>query len=455
MREYNFDGLVGPTHNYAGLSVGNVASQSHAGQPANPRRAALQGLGKLRFVAGLGVGQAVLPPQDRPSLRALRQLGFSGSDEEVLAKAGGFLADGGAGDQLLRLCSSAAAMWAANAATVAPSSDTADGRLHLVPANLSAMFHRSLEAETTTRVLRSIFANAKHFVVHDALPAGGQFGDEGAANHTRLFTSTAREAVHLFAWGRRAFAGPGSPAISAPTMYPARQTYESSQALARLLAVKPSAAIFPQQHPLGIDAGAFHTDVLAVGSGRVLLLHELAFAEPCALLAKLQAQLGESFCPVFASESELPAAHAVAAYPFNSQLLILAEDNYCVVAPEESREDAYARRFFERVVADPGNPIQAVHYLRLSDSMQNGGGPACLRQRISMTDAERAAVTARVFADDALSNELEAWVGKHYRDRLDANDLRDVKLHREVLTALDELTQILRLGAVYDFQTVT
>src|SRR5881628_1003286 len=183
-REYNFDGLVGPTHNYAGLSRGNVASLKHSGQPANPRAAALQGLGKMRFVASLGVGQAVLPPHERPSLRTLRRLGFRGSDEEVIAWAA---RDPELGDSLLRISSSAAAMWTANAATAVPAADSADGRLHLVPANLSAMFHRSLEAETTTRVLRSIFNDSAHFEVHEPLPSGLHFGDEGAANHTRLF----------------------------------------------------------------------------------------------------------------------------------------------------------------------------------------------------------------------------------------------------------------------------
>ncbi|HET9754013.1 MAG TPA: N-succinylarginine dihydrolase, partial [Myxococcales bacterium] len=261
--EYNFDGLVGPTHNYAGLSHGNVASLANAGQPANPRGAALQGLGKMRFVASLGVGQAVLPPHERPSLRTLRRLGFRGSDEEVLAQAA---ADPELKDQLLRISSSAAAMWTANAATCVPSADARDRRLHIVPANLTAMFHRALEAATTTRVMRAIFADPSRFEVHDPLPGGAHFADEGAANHTRLFTGAA---VHLFAWGRRAFGGPAPG--GEPSRFPARQTLEASQALARLCQVDAARALFPQQDPAGIDAGAFHSDVLVVGNGNVLL----------------------------------------------------------------------------------------------------------------------------------------------------------------------------------------
>jgi len=438
-REYNFDGLVGPTHNYAGLSRGNLASAAHEGQVSNPRNAALQGLAKMRAVAALGVGQAVLPPQPRPSLRTLRALGFTGTDEEVIARAAR------EDEQLLRLCSSAAAMWTANAATVAPSEDTLDHRLHLTPANLQAMFHRSIEAETTHAVLSSIFSDPDHFRVHAPLPGGGQFADEGAANHTRLHLP-GRPAVHLFAWGRSAYRpGPG------PSRFPARQTREASEALARLHRLPAEQCLFPRQAEQGIDGGAFHTDVLAVGNDGLLVLHALAFAEAEPLLASLREKLGSGFSHVLATEAELPVADAVAAYPFNSQLLTLPSGRMAIVAPVEARERPRARAFLERVVAED-NPVESVHYLDVRQSMNNGGGPACLRQRIRLTDGERTAVKARVFYDDALHEELSAWVLRHYRDRLAPEDLRDPALAREGMRALDELTGILRLGPVYDFQ---
>ena len=441
MPEYNFDGLVGPTHNYGGLSPGNVASLSHEGQVSNPRKAALQGLEKMRFVRSLGAGQAVLPPQPRPSLRLLRELGFGAagtSDEEVLAAA----AQGN--DQLLRLCSSASAMWTANAATVAPSDDTADRRLHLTPANLQAMFHRSIEAGTTHAVLRAIFADEARFAVHAPLPGGGQLADEGAANHTRLRTSAG--ALHLFAWGRRALGGEAR----GPQRFPARQTLEASQAVARRHRLHPAAVVFAQQHPDGIDAGAFHTDVVAVGSGRLLLMHELAFVDPEAVIGALRTALGDELRVLVASEKELPVADAVAGYPFNSQLLDLPDGRTVLVAPEESRDMISAHRFLERAVAE--GAIAEVHYLDVRESMNNGGGPACLRQRIVLSDEERAAVAARVFLDDALAAELATWIGRHYRDKLLPADLADPSLARESLTALDELTAILRVGNVYDFQ---
>ena len=258
IREVQFDGLVGPTHNYAGLSPGNLASAANEGQVANPRRAAHEGLAKMRFVRDLGVPQAVLPPHDRPSLAALRRLGFAGSDEEVIAAAA-------AGDGCSSACcSSASAMWTANAATVAPS------RRHRRTAGCTSRRPTCSRCSTGRSRRRRrpassapIFADTARFVVHDALSGGGQLADEGAANHTRLCTSRgALQCSH----------GAGAPGdgAAAPTRYPARQTREASEAVARLHALDPARCLFPQQHPPGSTRGAFHTDVLAVGHGRVL-----------------------------------------------------------------------------------------------------------------------------------------------------------------------------------------
>jgi succinylarginine dihydrolase len=438
MREWSFDGLVGPTHNYGGLARGNVASMTHGGRPSNPRAAALQGLEKMRFVHDLGGGQAVLPPQPRPSFATLRRLGFTGSDEEVLARAAR------EAEHLLRLCSSASAMWTANAATVAPSADTEDGRLHATPANLASMFHRAIEADTTWAVLRAVFADERRFAVHAPLPACAHLSDEGAANHTRLAGKDG--AVHLFAWGRSAWA----PA-EGPARFPARQTLEASRAVARLHRLDPRRTLFPRQHPAGIDAGAFHTDVLAVGHGRFLMMHELAFAEGDAFLAELRRLAGDGLQVVVAAEAELPVADAVAAYPFNSQLLELPGGGLALLAPEESRENPRARAFLERVVAAKG-PVARVHYRDVNQSMNNGGGPACLRLRVPLTDEEAGAIPAGVLFSPALHERLVEWVTRRYRDRLVPADLADPALAREGLEALDELTQILKLGSVYEFQ---
>jgi succinylarginine dihydrolase len=429
MREYNFDGLVGPTHHYAGLSYGNLASAKHRGEAGDPRSAALQGLEKARFLAQLGVGQALLPPALRPNLRALHRLGFSGATRDVLPRALRVA------PELLALCSSSSSMWAANAATVAPSCDTADGRVHFTPANLASMFHRSLEAETTTATLRAIFADPERFVVHDPLPPGLLFADEGAANHTRL--ATAQGVLHVFGWGR---AADGS---ASPLAFPARQTREASVACARLHGLREDQLAFLQQAPAGVDAGAFHSDVLCVGNERLFLVHELAFAGS-APLAGLRARLGGELELVVASNAELPVADAVRAYPFNSQLVTLPDGGMAVIAPEESRNTPTARALLERVLGEP-NAVRAVHYVDVNGSMKNGGGPACLRLRVPLTEQEVNAIPARVLLDDTLYDAVRAWILRHYRDRVTPQDLGDPDFFAQNQRALSELSTLLNV----------
>ena len=261
--------LVGPTHNYSGLAHGNVASMSHGGLVSNPREGALQGLGKMKSLMDAGYAQGVLPPQQRPDLGALRALGFSGSDGEVLARAAK------EAPQLLRAVCSASSMWTANAGTVTPSVDAPDGRVHFTPANLQSSFHRYLEPQTTGRVLAAMFRDEGHFAHHPVLPATPAFSDEGAANHTRLCGAYGEPGVHLFVYGRQAFGGDGVE----PKRYPARQTLEASQAVARQHGLTDAQTVFAQQHPEAIDAGVFHNDVIAVGNGPVLLYHAKAFRD--------------------------------------------------------------------------------------------------------------------------------------------------------------------------------
>src|SRR5260221_1996524 len=373
----------------------------------------------------------------RPDLEALRRLGFRGGDADVLRAAA-------AGDaHLLRLVSSASSMWSANAATVAPSADTRDGRVHLTVANLSAMFHRSLEAKTTLASLRAIFGDRALFDVHGPLPPGSHFADEGAANHLRLATDEG--SVHLLGWGRSGFDSEPEGA------FPRRQTREASLAVARR-SILVEALIVPwQQSPYGIDAGAFHTDVLAVGHYALLMLHEHAFVHHRDLVVLLRQRLGDGFRCVVAHETELSAREAVDSYPFNSQLVTLPDRSMAIIAPIESQQSEAARRFLDRVVAED-NPVAMVQYVDVNASMSNGGGPACLRLRVSLTLAERAAVRGRVFLDDALYSELVDWVERRYRDRLTAEDLADPQLLLESRAALDELTRILELGSLYAFQ---
>ncbi|MBE7219075.1 MAG: N-succinylarginine dihydrolase [Caulobacteraceae bacterium] len=440
--EANADGLVGPTHNFAGLSPGNLASQANEGAVSDPRAAALEGLDKMSRLASLGSPQFVLPPHARPDTRFLRELGFTRDDAQVLESAQR------QAPELLAAASSASAMWAANAATVTPSADAADGRVHLTAANLVANLHRSLEHPQTARSLRALLPGEERFAVHDALPSRPQLGDEGAANHVRLCAEEGAPGVNLFVYGRSAYdAWSGR--------YPARQTREAFEAIVRRHGC--ARAVFARQSRAAIEAGVFHNDVVCVGARRTLLFHEAAFEDVAALKADVRAAAAGLFEPEFVEvpEAELPLAEAVGSYLFNSMLVQPpGEDRLVLVAPIEVRESARARAAAERIAGANGG-VGRVEYVDVRQSMRNGGGPACLRLRLSLTAQELGAANPAQRFDADLHARLADWVRRRYRDRLAPGDLADPSLLDEGRAALDELCSLLGLGgSFYPFQRV-
>lgn len=441
--EVNFDGLVGLTHNYAGLSFGNVASTSNKSTVANPKLAALQGLDKMKALADMGFKQGVLPPQDRPCIKTLRELGFSGDDLSVLTQAAK------TAPHLLTAVSSAASMWVANAATVSPSADTADAKVHFTVANLNCKFHRAIEAQTTGNALQAIFDNKQHFAHHQALPQQSIMSDEGAANHNRLCAAYGDPGVEVFVYGRQAFGG-----SLEPTKYPARQTREASEAVARLHQLDQEKTIFVQQNPIVIDQGVFHNDVISVSNGNVLFHHQEAFLNQASAFAeidqKLQ-QLETQFMPIEVPSSKVSIKDAVTTYLFNSQLLSKKDDKMMIVVPEESRRNTRVWAYLNELLQGD-NPIDEMRVFDLRESMCNGGGPACLRLRVVLNEAELQATNQQALLSDALYHSLCHWVNKHYRDRVAEADLADPNLLMENRTALDELTQIMNLGSIYSFQ---
>ena len=440
-REVNFDGIVGATHNYAGLSYGNVASAKHKGQAANPREGVLQGLEKAKHLMSLGMTQGVLPPHDRPSIGTLKAHGFTGTDAEILAKAWQ------TSPALVANVASSATMWTANAATISPAPDTADGRTHFTPANLAAMYHRSVEWPVTARVLKSIFPEGERFAHHEALAGGTHMGDEGAANHNRFCGDYGDAGVALYVYGRGAFEK------SADLTFPGRQTLEASRAVARQHGTRADKTLFVRQNPAAINAGAFHNDVVAVSNRDVFFYHEDAFVNPDGLEQDIQSAMGDvrmHFIRV--PRTAVPLADAVKSYLFNSQLISSPNrDGMTLILPTDVEETASTRDYVESLIASDA-PISHADFLDVRQSMRNGGGPACLRLRVALSDADMAAMGANVILNDGLIGTLQDWARKHYRDRLMPDDLGDPKLMEENFAAVDELTQILKLGSIYDFQ---
>jgi succinylarginine dihydrolase len=421
------------------LSAGNIASQNHRLMVSHPKAAALQGIQKMRTLMQLGYRQGFLPPQLRPDFTLLRQLGFSGDASNLLKQV---LEQE---PELLSLVYSASSMWAANAATVTPSVDSGDGKLHFTPANLVTTLHRAIECSHTYQTLRQVFADTDKFTVHPPLTAHPRFGDEGAANHNRLTCAYGERGIGVFVYGD------GDPA---PLVYPARQTVAACRALARQHGVVEQ-SVFLKQNPMAIDAGAFHNDVVAVANGPVLFFHEQAFSgdSEAAALLKLEATV-PGFTPVRVPADQVSLADAISSYLFNSQLLAAPNGDMTemtLIAPIECAENSAVREYLEALSRDQQQPIRDVVFVDVRQSMSNGGGPACLRLRVVLTEAELAAVDQRFMASDQILDQLEGWVEDFYRDNLAPGDLADPAFMDEAYRALKALEVVLGIEGFYAF----
>ena len=423
--EINFDGLIGPTHNYGGLSLGNVASHKNAGATSQPRAAALQGLAKMRTLMDMGLPQGFLLPHDRPNADWLRRLGFEGDDDAVLAAAHA------EDPALLRNASSASAMWTANAATVSPAPDAQDGRCHLTVANLSSMLHRTLEAEPTEAMLRLIFADDRHFAVHGAVPP--RLGDEGAANHMRMAAQHGAPGIEIFVYGEDRRQG-----------FPARQSRYASEAAARFNRLDPARTFFAQQSDAAIQAGAFHNDVVAVANENVLFAHELAFEDKAPLFDFIARHLPQAAI-IEVPASAVSVEDAIASYLFNAQLVTPPDGQMTLVVPTEARETPSVWGWLQTLVAGNG-PIRELQVIDVRESMRNGGGPACLRLRVAVDEAAKAAIDPRFLLDAPKWEALHRLVEAHWPEAIGPTDLGNPALWAEARAARRALLRHLQLG---------
>ena len=410
--EINFDGIIGPSHNYAGLSLGNIASSSNAGAVSQPYAAALQGIEKMRANLRLGLAQGFFMPLDRPNKAWLAGLATDMESAELHIRAAAF---------------SASAMWAANAATVSPAPDTADGRCHLSAANLLTMAHRSHEWTGTLAQLKLAFADEQCFAVHAAVPP--PFGDEGAANFMRLCPSHGEAGLEIFVYGKA-----GGP-------FPARQHIESSKAVARAHRLDPAKTLFVQQSEIAIAAGAFHNDVVAVANERVLFTHEQAFENPQDIYDKIRALMPEAEIVVVPA-NRVSLADAIQSYLFNAQLVTLPDGGMALILPSEARANGNVWGWLSEMVAGNG-PIRELVPVDVRQSMANGGGPACLRLRVV---ADPATVDQRFMADEAKLDRIAETIEAHWPENIAPDQLGDAALISKVQAARSALLLCCGLG---------
>ncbi len=436
--ETQWDAVIGPTHHYAGLSQGNIASELHAHSVSCPKQAALQGLDKMKLVASLGVPQYILPPQPRPNLAMLEQLGFVGMLKEQLQAVS---------EQNVKMLSavySAASMWSANMATFVPAWDSASGRPQFTPANLLSTLHRPQEAAWNYQLLRALWGDAAQ--IHPPLPASWVMADEGAANHMRLCAQHSDVGVHVFVYGRAS----DMSAEALPKHYPSRQTREACEGLARLHGVHAGRAVYVQQHPDAIDAGVFHNDVIAMSNQNILIYHEKAYVETEAFLARLRHALAPTeLVAIEIKEKDLSLRDAVSSYFFNSQFLSLPNNQgMAIIAPKECEQNHAAFSVLSALVVDTSNPITQLHFPDVRESMKNGGGPACLRLRVVGEDKAFPVNVQALKWTEVLDAQVRDVVYQHYRDTLSVEDLCDAAFAEEALTAHAALMKVLHLPKI-------
>lgn len=425
--EANIDCLAGPTHHFGGHAYGNIASLEHRGIISHPKKAALQGLEKMKLLFDLGVPQIVLPPHPRPNYKIFKQLGFEGSLDEAVQKAYN------EAPALLLKLSSSSAMWAANSATVTPSHDAQDNKVHVTCANLVSNFHRSIEVDYTLQLFKGIFKNPDLFTVHDALPQTLDFSDEGAANHTRFSFSSDKKGVHLFVYG-------ASESLK-PTRYPARQTKLSQETIIRLHKMDKHQVVFAQQNPAVIDKGVFHNDVISTGFLDLFIYHEDAFVNRDLVLYELQKK--GPLKPLKITKEMLSVEDAVRSYLFNSQIVLAKDNQLVLIAPTECEKIAQAKTCLEFITQN--SPIKNVIFLPLQESMFNGGGPACLRLRVPLTQKELNSMHQGVIFTENLYNKLKSFILSHYPDEFTLKMLLDSKFIKAVQDAYSTCLEILEL----------
>ena len=436
--EYNFDGLIGPTHNYAGLAIGNKSSMKNKNQISHPQTAALEGLEKMKLLMDKGFKQAVLPPHERPDLNFLKKMGFTGSVDTLLKSAWKL------SPALLSACYSASSMWTANSAVVSPSADTQDRKVHFTPANLHSSLHRSLESEQTSHILKKIFSDQRYFTHHPPLPSSPVFSDEGAANHNRLCSTYSSQGVEIFVYGRSGFSSEQKTKI-----FHSRQTREASEMIVFHHKLLPEKTIMVQQNPEAIDTGVFHNDVICTMDKNLIFYHEMSFIDTEKILQEIEQKLNPvPLLKILVQTKDIPLNEAVSSYLFNSQLLPIAENKWMLLSPEECKTIPTVRDYLFSLK----DIIQEVCFVPIRQSMQNGGGPACLRLRVVLTEEEASSIHPGVILNQELYKKLKTWIQKHYREKLTPEDLLDPLLVKETQSALDELSGILQLKNIYFFQ---
>ena len=421
--EVNIDGMIGPSHHFGGLGVENKASELNRSQASSPRSAALQGLAKMELLASYGIPQFYLPPPVRPAWKWLESLGYCGDKACVLRDC--------YQEQptLLSAAYSSAFMWTANAASVSCGSDTRSKRAKIKLANLNANLHRSIEESERLPQLERMFEAVEHVDVLRGLSSSRPLSDEGAANVMRFFSRVGAGGVYAFVYGNEAAESreseDNSKKADGKRRRQPRQTRMASAMVARSLDLEPGDCFLIQQTSDAIDAGVFHNDVIATSHENLLFYHELAFHNSEEAVAGIKKRFlektGEKLEACLVESSDLRLDDAVDTYLFNSQICTDIDGGWRMFVPENCNQSESVQRTLERLQAQYPRLV-SIDYCPLAESMRNGGGPACLRLRISLTPSQIDQIPASMRISLSTLSQLRKLVETEYPEKVEPSD---------------------------------
>ena len=409
------DTIIGPTYHYGGLALGNTHSLDHKHVVANPKKAALQGLSKMKLLRDHGISQYVLPAYVR-DYKGLVQGYYNnqGDFEDNLKRLY---------DENLDIFSSffsASSAWLANAWTMTPSIDSSDGRYHVSPASLNACFHRQLDVKQTIAILTNRLCSKTYITCHHPSP----FFDEGAANMIRL--SAGGKGLYLFVSGS-----------SDTKRFKSRHDKRSWQRLVSQHQLDPDYVIYLTQHPDAIDAGVFHNDVISFGVDDLLVVHENAFVDQpnyCdTILERYFSCFGTDLTLIQIPDSILPLKDAVNSYFFNSQLVRKDDNRYLLLVPSRCK-GLPVMDYFVSIVAKKWESQLEIMVCDVEESIKNGGGPACLRNSMDVYDDPKLIFDDRYLFTLEKYDDFVRLVNQYYPSSLELNDFLSVSFLNDLDT---------------------
>ncbi|SEI00219.1 succinylarginine dihydrolase [Rheinheimera pacifica] len=422
--QLNISELPGPTFMYSGLSKDNVASVQNKHLVANPLKFAQLSLQRMRLLLDEGVPQVIFPPHRRPDMQALEVCGFTGDMSHMISSADKF--SNGYLESLL----AASSVWTANAATVTPSADSEDGKVHITTANLNSHYHRSIEASQTHAKLARLFSDDKFFCLHQALPGHSRFSDEGAANHMRFHVEAENRGLNVFVYSN----DPDNPEF-----VQGRQTLWASKAICQLHALPDSKVLLQKQSKEAISRGIFHNDIISMNSHDLLVFHQQAYEDHESLIEKLMAQ---GICCVEIKAEEFSLEHALKTYFFNSEFISGKDGGLVLVMSKSCQHDAKVQVQLDRIQTAYSKEIKTM-YVDLDDSLRNGGGPACLRLRVQLNQEQFSAIPSQFLLTQNKLEALQEVVTRFYRESLSYEDVLTEIFQRNLQPVYTKLEQIL------------